>query len=128
MFCQMYLPASRSAFEEEIEHTDGPVCRAWENIDKASIIYTLKAKELAKKVLNSISASDRKQLIDQLRLRTDEKGKFYLRFDKQIAFEKEKMILTSEEDTIQIVFSLEAYPAKYENYLDVAKELISENR
>ena len=71
-----------------------------------------KAKELTQKILSSLTTADKNKILQELKLRLSEEGKLFLRFDKQIAFHKEKLQLTDEEDSIQIVFQLEAYPAE----------------
>jgi hypothetical protein len=85
-----------------------------------------KAKELAEKIISSMSAAEKEHVLKQIKLRLDDTGYFYLRFDKQIAFEKEKMKFTNEEEgSIQIVLHLEAFPANRENYVKSAIALFS---
>lgn len=84
-----------------------------------------KARELAKKILSSIKKNEKEAILEKLKLYVDKDGKFYLRFDKQLAFEKGKIKLTSEEESsIQIVFALEAYPGNIENYMKSAENLL----
>lgn len=85
-----------------------------------------KAKILVKKILDSLSRSEKEKIIKEINLRLNSEGKLYLRFDKQIAYEKKKIKLSDEEDSIQIVFYLEAFPSNYFNYLKTAKELFSQ--
>ncbi|MCD6576104.1 MAG: hypothetical protein J7K73_03015 [Nanoarchaeota archaeon] len=84
-----------------------------------------KARDLTKKILEALSELERKELKDEIRLRLSEEGKFYLRFDKQIAYKEGKIVLCDEEDAIQIILSLEGYPAKMANFLKSAREIFS---
>ncbi len=96
---------------------------------KIKIVYAevkgKKARDLVKKILDRISKLEKNKILNELRLRLSEEGKFYLRFNKQIAYEKGKITLTDEEDSIQIIFSIESYPSNYATYLKILKELFS---
>jgi len=83
------------------------------------------ARELAEKILASITGDEKQALIKKLNLHLDEEGNLYLRFDKQFAFEEKKIKFTPEEEgNIQIVLSLEAFPANAENFKAVCQNLL----
>lgn len=54
---------------------------------------------------------------DEIPMRLDEEGMFYLRFDKQEAFQG-RFVLDSASDTIQASIKVQAYPAKREKMLE----------
>ena len=84
-----------------------------------------KARELATNVFSSLSKEEKELVRNKLKLYVNEEGKFFLRFDKQLAYEKGKMKLTSEEESsIQAIFSLESYPASHEGYMKSAEILL----
>jgi RNA binding exosome subunit len=84
-----------------------------------------KARELAVKALSSLSKEEKELVLSKLKLYVNEEGKFFLRFDKQLAYEKGKIKLTSEEESsIQVTFSLESYPASHEGYMKSAETLL----
>lgn len=81
------------------------------------------AQELADKLRNSLDAADKHKILNELKLRLSEEGMLYLRFDKQEAY-GEKIVLTGEEeDSIQIILHLEAYPANMANFANAARKL-----
>ena len=84
-----------------------------------------KARDLAKMLLENLSAEEKKKLSNELNLRLTEEGKIYLRYDKQKAFSDEKMILTEDEDSIQIVLALEAFPATESGFIKAALTLLA---
>jgi RNA-binding protein len=55
--------------------------------------------------------------------RVDEKNELHLRLDKQAAF-KGKVYLTDSTDAIVVTALIESYPAKYEEALRIAGELL----
>jgi len=82
------------------------------------------AQLLLHRILKKMSENDKKEVLNELKLRVSEEGKLYLRFDKQKLYIDEEMILTSEEeDSIQVVIALDAYPANSRNFINVAKQL-----
>jgi len=91
------------------------------------ITATIKKKNaqvLIQKILKKMGENDKKEVLGELKLRVSEEGKLYLRFDKQKLYTDEELILTSEEeDSIQVVIALEAYPANLPNFINVAKQL-----
>lgn len=89
------------------------------NVDKR------KAKNLAKKIFESLSKLDKKKILNEMKSRVSDNGKVYLKFDKQIAYSKEKMVLTDSEDGIKIILSLVVYPSNYANYLKVFRDIFS---
>lgn len=83
------------------------------------------ARELAEKILASITGDEKDALLKKLDLHLDEEGNLYLRFDKQYAFTSNKIRFTPEEEgNIQIVLSLEAFPANTENFKAVCQKLL----
>lgn len=116
---EVFFP-KKSIKQEKVEVTPGTriiILRA-EVKDK-------KARDLAKKLLSELKKSEKEQILEKVQLHLDEVGRFYLRFDKQIAFEKGKIVLTKEEDSsIRLIFSLDAYPANAEEFLKVAEKLL----
>jgi RNA-binding protein len=83
------------------------------------------ARELAEKILASITGDEKQALIKKLDMHLDEEGNLYLRFDKQFAFEEKKIKFTPEEEgNIQIVLSFEAFPATPENFKLVCQKLL----
>ncbi|MDD5181598.1 MAG: RNA-binding domain-containing protein [Candidatus Nanoarchaeia archaeon] len=83
------------------------------------------ARELAEKILASMTSGEKEALLKKLDLHLDEEGSLYLRFDKQFAFEKNKIKFTPEEEgNIQIVLSLEAFPANAQNFKAVCQKLL----
>lgn len=84
-----------------------------------------KARELFEKIINSLTDLEKKQILNEINLRLSDEGKLYLRFDKQDAFNEKISLAEESGDTIQIVFSLEAYPATKVNFVKTAKELFT---
>jgi RNA binding exosome subunit len=60
---------------------------------------------------------------DEISVRIDDEGMFYLRFDKQEAFNG-KIVLDSGSDTIQASIRVQAYPSKPEKVLEEFKAQI----
>ena len=84
-----------------------------------------KAQELIHKILEGLTNLERKEIHDEIKLRLSEGGKLYLRFDKQEAYKEGKIVLCKNEDAIQIILSLEGYPAKMDNFLKSVREIFS---
>ncbi|HDQ60031.1 MAG TPA: hypothetical protein ENN30_02450 [Candidatus Woesearchaeota archaeon] len=83
-------------------------------------------KEAVRNIIQKVQKDDMAKLLRSLKPRMDETGNLFLRFNKQTAFEKEKLVLADEsEDTIQVVIAVKAYPASVENYIESVKNLIS---
>ncbi len=84
-----------------------------------------KARELATKILSSLSKEEKDSILNKLKRYVNEEGKFFLRFDKQLAYEKGKIKLTTEEESsIQIIFGIESFPANYEGYIRSVENLL----
>lgn len=82
------------------------------------------AKIALEKILSMLSQSDKMQILKELKLRISEEGKLYLRFDKQKAYLTSQLVLVpEEEDSIQVVIYLEAYPANIVNFVNAAKQI-----
>jgi RNA binding exosome subunit len=79
------------------------------------------AQELLKKIIEALSAADRRKILNELKLRLDENGGLYLRFDKQAAYEETIVLTGEEEDSIQVIIMLEAFPANIANFANAAK-------
>lgn len=84
-----------------------------------------KARILVQKILDVLSPEEKRKLSNELGLRLSDEGKLYLRFDKQKALEDEQMILTNDEDSIQIVFALESFPATESGFIKAASSLLA---
>jgi len=84
-----------------------------------------KARNLIEMLLKSLSTIEKNKILNELKLRLSDEGKFYLRFDKQSAYKNGKIILTNGEDAIQIILSIEAYPANNVNYLKSLRVIFS---
>ncbi len=90
-----------------------------------SIIYEAgkrEARKIWEHVWNAIEEDDRELLRERIEEFLDEFGQIHLRFDKQEAY-KGKLVLGTS-GVIKVVFKLEAYPAKYENFLRIARKLV----
>ncbi len=84
------------------------------------------AEKLFNNVFENIEKNKIKKIYENLKKFLDEEGNLYLNFDKQMAYEKEKIKFYDSDDPIKIIFSIQAYPASYENILKTTKELLSE--
>jgi RNA binding exosome subunit len=77
--------------------------------------------------LELLSARDKQQVLRELKLRVSEEGRLYLRFDKQAAYKDGALRLTSEEeDSIQVVLVLEAFPANMVGFLKAAMSVFGQ--
>jgi RNA binding exosome subunit len=82
------------------------------------------AKQAVEKLAGMLSQSDKRQIINELKLRLSEEGRLYLRFDKQRAYaENELKLVSDEEDSMQIIIVLEAYPSNMANFIEAAKKI-----
>lgn len=63
------------------------------------------------------------RLHGELGQRVDEKCHLYLRLDKQAAYESE-VRLTDQAGAIQVSIHLETYPARRENAVKIAREIL----
>ena len=90
-----------------------------------SILYKGEKKEARKvweHIWKNLDEEDRELLRNEIEKYVDEWGQLHLRLDKQSAFEGKLRLGTG--GVIKLVFKLEAYPAKPENFLRVARELV----
>ena len=79
----------------------------------------------AEKLLKNISKKDRLKLLSEVGSRLDDTGNFFMRFDKQAAFAKNKLEIADEsDDTIQIILGLKTFPACINNYIETVKEIL----
>ena len=82
------------------------------------------AQELVSKLVKELSSEDKQHILRELKLRVSEEGRLYLRFDKQVAYAGGALRLTSEEDdSIQVVIVLEAFPANLVGFLNASKSI-----
>lgn len=85
------------------------------------------SQELVGNLLELLSARDKQQVLRELKLRVSEEGRLYLRFDKQAAYKDGALRLTSEEeDSIQVVLVLEAFPANMVGFLKAAMSVFGQ--
>jgi RNA binding exosome subunit len=77
-------------------------------------------KEFFKLLLESV---DLDKLNDDLERKMDEKGNWFLRFDKEDAID-EKMTIKDSGDSIHLKIKIAAYPAKKEIAVDKVREAI----
>lgn len=72
----------------------------------------------------NLSEEDKNTIKNELNRRMDDKGKLFLRFDKQLAFD-EKLKLTYSGNAIHIRIKIASYPVSKENAIEVAKKLFN---
>ncbi len=70
-----------------------------------------------------LPGNDLDRLHGELGQRVDEKCHLYLRLDKQAAYENE-VRLTDQAGAIQVSIHLETYPARRENAVKIAREIL----
>ena len=74
-----------------------------------------RSKEM-KSFFASLDAADVQKLIDTLELRVDEESMFFLRLDKQAAFEG-RSVLADHDDIISVRGKIKSYPQSRDNAL-----------
>lgn len=74
-----------------------------------------RSKEI-KSFFASLDAADVQKLIDTLELRVDEESMFFLRLDKQAAFEG-RAVLADHDDIISVRGKIKSYPQSRDNAL-----------
>ena len=75
-------------------------------------------EELSIQIIKGLSKQDKNLLRNEIKNRLDEKGNFYIRFDKQAAYEKGMMSLADPGmDSIKVVISVNAHPASEAGYV-----------
>ncbi len=82
------------------------------------------AKMLFNKIFKNISTLEIERILKNPKKWLDEDGKFYLNINKQKANKKELVELCECEDSIKIVFSIQSYPANYNNLIKTLSELL----
>ena len=73
-------------------------------------------------ILEQIDSSSKKQLLNQLENKMDERGNLFLRFDKQRAYLGDLKII-EHGDAIHVKINIAAYPAKKERAIELAKDI-----
>lgn len=73
-------------------------------------------------ILEQIDSSSKKQLLNQLENKMDERGNLFLRFDKQRAYLGDLKII-EHGDTIHVKINIAAYPAKKERAIELARTI-----
>ena len=93
--------------------------------DKIIILSgTVSQKRYTKEFFNLLLESvDLDKLNDDLERKMDEKGNWFLRFDKEDAID-EKMTIKDSGDSIHLKIKIAAYPAKKEIAVDKVREAI----
>jgi RNA binding exosome subunit len=76
--------------------------------------------------LNSIGSYDKKRILRDLEKKMDDKGNFFLRFDKQKAYLGELEVV-EHGDSIHVKIKMAAYPAKKEPAMKLANKLLGVN-
>ena len=79
-------------------------------------------KELVN-VLKQIDDTSKKQLFNELENKMDERRNLFLRFDKQRAYLGDLKII-EHGDAIHVKINVAAYPAKKENAIKVARDIL----
>ncbi|MEL7669655.1 RNA-binding protein [Methanobacterium sp.] len=74
-------------------------------------------------ILEEIDESSKKQLRSELENKMDERGNLFLRFDKQRAYLGDLKII-KHGDAIHVKINIAAYPAKKENAMEVARDIL----
>lgn len=73
-------------------------------------------------ILEQIDSSSKKQLLNQLENKMNERGNLFLRFDKQRAYLGDLKII-EHGDTIHVKINIAAYPAKKERAIELARTI-----
>lgn len=66
-------------------------------------------KKILKHILKNMSEKNKRALLKEVKERLDEKGDFYLRFDKQEAYRGD-LVLSYKGDVIKLVLSILSFP------------------
>lgn len=74
-------------------------------------------------VLKQIDDASKKQLFDELENKMDARGNLFLRFDKQKAYLGDLKII-EHGDALHVKINVAAYPAKKENAIKVARDIL----
>ncbi|WP_455645137.1 RNA-binding domain-containing protein [Methanosphaera sp.] len=79
-------------------------------------------KDFIKFLNENLTQEDKNIIKNELSRRMDEKGNFFLRFDKQEAF-NENLKLTYSGDAIHVRIKIASYPVNKENAIKVAHDI-----
>lgn len=83
-----------------------------------------KNRDFVKFLNENLSDKDKQIIKNELSCRMDKKGNFFLRFDKQKAFE-EKLKLTYSGDAIHVKIKIASYPVSKDNAMKVAHDIFN---
>ncbi len=108
--------------KKAIGFEDKPIKILTIKIEKQNLI-----KQFAEKLLKMLTQGQKDQLIDELNTRVDEKGNFYLRFDKKTWFEEEKLFITELGNCYHIKFKIAAYPCDKEKAITLMKRFLQKD-
>ncbi|CDG64652.1 MAG: RNA-binding protein [Methanobacterium sp.] len=75
--------------------------------------------------LSTLKPSAKKRILRELENRIDERGNFFLRFDKQRAYLGDLKVV-EHGDAIHLKLKIAAYPARKEEALKVARQIFEE--
>jgi len=75
------------------------------------------------KILNNIGSYDKKRILKDLDKKMDDKGNFFLRFDKQQAYQGELEVV-EHGDSIHVKIKMPAYPAKKDIAMKLVRKLL----
>ncbi len=75
------------------------------------------------KNLNNIRSYDKKGILKDLDKKMDDKGNFFLRFDKQKAYQGELEVV-EHGDSIHVKIKMAAYPAKKDIAMELVRKLL----
>ena len=75
------------------------------------------------KILNNIGSYDKKRILKDLDKKMDDKGNFFLRFDKQKAYQGELEVV-EHGDSIHVKIKMAAYPAKKNIAMELVRKLL----
>lgn len=78
------------------------------------------------KNLDKLKGSDKERILNQLKIKMDDKGNLFLRFDKQRAYLGDLKVI-EHGDSIHVKIKIAAYPAKKEVALKIAEEIFKSN-
>jgi RNA binding exosome subunit len=98
-------------------HYKTPVLILYDKIDKKRDI-----KDFIK-ILNNIESYDKKRILNDLNKKIDDKGNFFLRFDKQNAYQSELEVV-EHGDSIHVKIKIAAYPAKKDIAMKIVRKLL----
>lgn len=83
--------------------------------------------QFLRNLLNNLDESQRKQILQQAESRLDKELNFFLRFDKELWINEEKLALTDSGKCFHIRIGVAAFPRKRGAALGIIKNLFSAN-